>query len=240
MLTRVPHKDYINMIPVPYIDIHSHPDRVETDTIIVQNIFPGEGFAAFTGRNFYSVGLHPWHLKTNEENNEMLRMVEEALEFDHVCFVGECGLDKNIDIDFEEQKRVFKAHTYIAEELKRPVIIHCVKAYNEVFELHQKLHPEMPWILHGYTGNVQTTQQLGKQGFMFSFGKSLFNENSKSIESLKCLPMEKIFFETDEYDREVDMIYEKAAELKNVSLDILKIEIWNNFNRIESSLISRF
>lgn len=228
------------MKPVPYIDIHTHPDRVENDTIIVQNIFPGEGFAAFTGRNFYSVGLHPWHLKTPEENNELLRVVEEALEFDHVCFVGECGLDKNIDFDFEEQKRVFKAHAFIAEEFKRPLIIHCVKAYNEVFQLQQKLHPEMPWILHGYVGNVQTTQQLGKQGFMFSFGKSIFNINSKSVESLKCLPMEKIFFETDEYDREVDVIYEKAAELKNVSLDILKIEIWNNFNRIESSLISRF
>jgi TatD DNase family protein len=228
------------MNPIPYIDIHTHPNRIETDTIIVQNIFPGEGFAAFTGRNFYSVGLHPWHLKSTDENNEMLRVVEEALEFDHVCFVGECGLDKKIDADFEEQKRVFMAHILIAEEFKRPLIIHCVKAYNEVFELHQKLHPEMPWILHGYNGNVQTTQQLARHGFMFSFGKSLFNENSKSIESLKYLPMEKIFFETDEYDREVDIIYTKAAELKNVSPDILKIEVWNNFNRIESSLISRF
>lgn len=241
MLTKIyPLDDTMEMKPVPYIDIHTHLDRVETDTIIVQNIFPGEGFAAFTGRNFYSFGLHPWHLKSQEENDEMLREVEEALEFDHVCFVGECGLDKKIDGDIEEQKRVFKAHAFIAEEFKRPLIIHCVKAYNEVFELHRKLHPEMPWILHGYTGNVQTTQLLGKQGFMFSFGKSLFNENSKSIESLKCLPMENIFFETDEYDTEVDTIYKKAAELKNVSLDILKNEIWNNFNRIESSLISRF
>jgi TatD DNase family protein len=228
------------MKPIPFIDIHTHPNRIESDTIIVQNIFPGDGFAAFSGRNFYSVGLHPWHLKTPEENNELLQMVEEALEFDHVCFVGESGLDKKVDVDFEEQKRVFIAHAIIAEEFKRPLIIHCVKAYNEVLEIHQKLHPEMPWIMHGYHGNVEITQQMGKHGIMFSFGKSLLDENSKSIESLKCLPMEKIFFETDEYDNDVDKIYEKAAILKNVSLDILKIEIWNNFNRIESSLISRF
>ena len=228
------------MTPVPFIDIHTHPDRIETETIIVQNIYPGDGFAAFYGRNFYSVGLHPWHLKTSEENNESLRLVEEALDFDHVCFVGECGLDKKIDIDFEEQKRVFKAHIFIAEEFKRPLIIHCVKAYNEVLEMHKKTHPEMPWILHGYRENVEMTQQLGKRGIMFSFGKSLFDEKSKSIESLKCLPMEKIFFETDEYDKDVEKVYEKAATLKNVSLDILKIEVWNNFNRIESSLISRF
>jgi len=228
------------MNPVPFIDIHTHPDRVESETIIVQNIFPGESFAAFTGRNFYSVGLHPWYLKIPVENNEMLQMVADALEFDHVCFVGECGLDKKVTVDFEEQIRVFKVHAFIAEEFKRPLIIHCVKAYNEVFEIHKKLHPEMPWIMHGYRGNMQTTQLLGKRGIFFSFGKSLFDENSKSVESLKCLPMERIFFETDEYDGDVEQIYEKAAILKSVSLDILKIEVWNNFNRIESSLISRF
>ena len=148
--------------------------------------------------------------------------------------------DKKVETDFNEQIRVFKAQIFISEEYRRPLIIHCVKAYNEVFELHQKLHPEMPWILHGYQGNVNTTKQLGKNGMHFSFGKSLFFEKSKSIESLKFLPLEKIFFETDEFDQEVDKVYKKAAELKNVSLDILKNEVFNNFNRIESSLLARF
>lgn len=228
------------MAAIPFIDIHTHPNRIESETIVVQNIYPGDGFAAFSGRNFYSVGLHPWHLKTLEENNEMMEMVEDALEFDHVCFVGECGLDKKTELDFDEQLRVFKAHAIIAEEFKRPLIIHCVKSYNEILEIHKKVHPEMPWILHGYHGNIETTKQLGKRGILFSFGKSIFSKNSKSIESLKILPMEKIFFETDEYDKDVEKIYERAAVLKNVSLDILKTEVWSNFNRIESSLISRF
>ena len=225
---------------VPFIDVHTHPNHIESDTIIVQNIFPGDGFAAFTGRNFYSVGLHPWHLKTPDENNEMLHMVEDALEFDHVCFVGECGLDKKVDTDFKEQIRVFRAQAFIAEEFKRPLVIHCVKAYNEIFEIHKKLRPDMPWIMHGYRGNAQVTQLLGKHGIFFSFGMSLFDDNSKSVESLRYLPMEKIFFETDEFDGEVESIYEKSALLINVSLDILKIEVLNNFHRIESSLISRF
>ncbi len=228
------------MKTAPFVDIHTHPNRIEKDTVVVQNMFPGESFAAFSGRNFYSVGLHPWHLKSPDENNEMLTLVENALEFDHVCFVGECGLDKKVDVDFNEQVRIFKAHVIIAEECRRPVIIHCVKAYNEIFQLHEKLRPEMPWIMHGYQGNMQVTKQLGKRGILFSFGKSLFNKKSKSIESLKCLPMEKIFFETDEFDRDVDEIYKKAAELKNVSINILKNEVFNNFNRIESSLLSRF
>ena len=118
------------MYSIPFIDIHTHPFRNEKDTITVQNIYPGEGFAAFSGRNFYSVGLHPWHIKSYPENNEALVMVEDALEFDHVIFIGECGLDKNCGTDFNEQFRVFEAQAFMAEEYRKPLIIHCVKALN--------------------------------------------------------------------------------------------------------------
>ena len=218
----------------PYIDIHTHPFRNETDTIVVQNIFPGEGFAAFTGRNFYSVGLHPWHIKSQSENNKLLVMVEDALEFDHVIFIGECGLDKNAERDIDEQKRVFEAQAFMAEEFRKPLIIHCVKAFNEVCELHKKMHPEMPWIMHGYNGSIQITKQLEKQGILFSFGQNLFNPKAKVIESFQYLPEDKIFFETDEVEGEVEKMYNMGAQLKNTSVELLKKTIWNNFKRIEN------
>ncbi len=228
------------MHPIPYIDIHTHSDRPETDTVTVRNLFPGDGFAAFSGRNFYSVGLHPWHVKLKEENNELLNMVEDALEFDHVCFIGECGLDKVISSDFEEQKRVFQAQAFMAEEFNKPLIIHCVKAYNEIIEFHKKLHPEMPWIMHGYNGSVEISQQLAERGILFSFGEVLFRKNSKAVASFKYLPLEKIFFETDEYFGEVEDIYNKGAELKNISVEFMAKAVWNNFSRVENSLLSRF
>jgi TatD DNase family protein len=228
------------MNPIPFIDVHTHPFRKETDTIVVQNIFPGEGFAAFTGRNFYSVGLHPWHIQTPKENNIMLEMVEEALEFDHVIFVGEAGLDKRSGNDFSEQQRIFEAQAYIAEEYGCPLIIHCIKAHNEIMELRRKMDPVMPWIMHGYNGGLQLTQQMVKHGFLFSFGENIFRMNSKSIESFKYLPLERIFFETDEFDGEVEMIYRQGALLKNTSVEFIKKEVWDNFNRIENSRISRF
>ncbi|MEZ5105723.1 MAG: TatD family hydrolase [Draconibacterium sp.] len=228
------------MHPIPFIDVHTHSERTETDTVTVRNIFPGEGFAAFSGRNFYSVGLHPWHLKTEEENNELLNIVEDALQFDHVCFVGECGLDKVTLSDFEEQKRVFRAQAFMAEEFRKPLVVHCVKAYNEILEFHKKLHPEMPWIMHGYNGSVQLTEQLGERGVLFSFGENLFRENSKAVQSFKNLPLEKIFFETDEYFGDVEDMYKKGAELKGISIEAMAEAIWNNFSRVERFLLSRF
>lgn len=227
------------MNQLPYIDIHTHPSHFERDTITVQNIFPGDGFAAFNGRNFYSVGLHPWHIGTPEENNEALQLVEDALEFDHVIFIGETGLDKICSTDFSEQKRVFEAQAFIAEEYQFPLVVHCVKAFNEVIELRKKMKPSMPWILHGFNGSLEVTKQLLDHGFLFSFGKILFRESAKGIDSFCYLPLDRIFLETDEMDGEVSQVYLKAAELRNLSLEKLKEAIWKNFNRIERTLIGR-
>jgi TatD DNase family protein len=226
------------MNSVPFVDIHTHPNRNEPETIIVQNIFPGEPVANFTGRNFYSVGLHPWQIKDEEVNDVLISMVKETLENDHVCFVGECGLDKLAKTNFDEQIRVFRAQVVLAEEWKRPIIIHCVRAYNEILELHTKIKPEIPWILHGYSGGPVLTKQLAARGFYFSFGKSLFNPKSKSIESLRWLSPDRIFFETDEFKCNVDDVYQQAALLKEISPELLRQEVWNNFNIVESSLIS--
>jgi TatD DNase family protein len=219
---------------IPFIDIHTHQLKDGNETVRVINRFPGQDIPAFNGRNFFSVGLHPWKIKTPEENNQDLLMMEEALELDHVIFVGECGLDKLALTDFEEQKRVFQAQAFMAEEFRTPLIIHCVKAWNEIMELLNKNKPTVPWIFHGYNGNAEISRQLSRKKALFSFGELLFRENSKAIESLRLLPLHKLFFETDDFESPVSEIFNRAAELKNVSAENLKKIVWQNFNRIEN------
>ncbi|HKI88426.1 MAG TPA: TatD family hydrolase, partial [Draconibacterium sp.] len=149
-------------------------------------------------------------------------------------FIGECGLDKKVENDFNEQLRIFEAQAFMSEEVKKPLIIHCVKAYNEVIQLHKKLHPQMPWIMHGYNGSMETTKQLVDNNFLFSFGGNLFKPGAKTIDSFKFLPLDRIFFETDEYEGDVVKMYQKGAELKELPVDILKEMVWKNFNRIEN------
>ncbi len=225
------------MNSIPYIDIHTHSAEKWAGIISVRNIFPGEKIEVFSGRNFYSVGLHPWKIKTKMLNNQDLLIVEEALEFDHLIFVGECGLDKNIK-NFEEQKRVFTAQAFMAEEFRKPLLIHCVGAYYELVGLHNKLHPEMPWILHGYNGNIQITRQLLTRNILFSFGKNLLDPKAKAIESFEQLPLNKIFFETDEFRGQVGQIFNRGATIKNISVDEIKKAVWQNFNRIENISIN--
>lgn len=222
------------MIPVPFIDVHTHKTISDKEIVSVFNLAPGDPIPVFSGKNFYSVGLHPWKIGNEKEDNERMLIMEDALEIDHVIFVGECGLDKLAEAASEEQMRAFSAQVFMAEEYQKPLIIHCVKAWNEVVELYKKNKPSVPWIFHGYNGSVEFTRQLLDEKFMFSFGEALFRENSKAIESFKILPLERIFFETDEYGGSVEEIYKRAAELKNITVEILREAVWENFNRIEN------
>lgn len=222
------------MNPIPYIDIHTHHSRPEENTVSVRNLFPGERIPSFSGRNFYSAGLHPWEINTQEKNNDSLVMMEDALEIDHVIFVGECGLDKRTNTDFDEQLRVFRAQVFMAEEYQKPLIIHCVKAYNEIIEIHKSEHPSVPWIFHGYSANLEMTKQLVERNMFFSFGKILFNDNAKALDSFQFLPIEKIFLETDEFEGDVEEIFRRGAQLRNIPSDDLKEAVWENFNRIEN------
>ena len=101
------------------------------------------------------------------------------------------------------------------------------------------MRPSMPWIMHAYNGSPELTKQLVEMGFLFSFGDILFRDNAKAIESFRYLPMNRIFFETDEADTPVETIYQKGSELKQVSMEELKYFVWKNFNRIEKTLSGR-
>ena len=87
--------------------------------------------------------------------------------------------------------------------------------------------------MHGYNGNLQTTKQMTDKNFLFSFGEILFKSESKAIESFLFLPVDKIFFETDEGEIEIEKVYEQAALIKNVKLDKLKEKVWENFERLK-------
>lgn len=215
---------------MPFIDIHTHNEAREDGIVKIRNIFPGDGFAAHAGNNYYSVGLHPWHVKS--DNDKKLSLVEKALLFDQVIAIGECGLDKLSDSDFEEQKRVFSCQVELSEKYKKPLIIHNVKAVDELLKVRNDKKALQPWIIHGFIGSEQLAAQLLEKGFLFSFGGILFQEKAKGIASFKSLPLEKVFFETDELDCSVADIYHIGAELMGMDIQLLKSKIEDNFNKI--------
>ena len=144
------------------------------------------------------------------------------------AFIGECGLDKlRSHLDIDEQIILFAEMARIAEQLGKPVIIHCVKAFSELLAVHKQINPSVPWIIHGFRGKPQLMQQLLAKGMYISFGIK-FN-----AESLSLCPTDKILFETDEYVGSVLDVYCKASEVTHIPLETLVQFIAHNYLEVK-------
>jgi len=183
----------------------------------------------------FSVGFHPYNIgKADEE--DVLKKVRLATENLRVLAVGEIGLDKSLDIPMETQMRIFKAQVEIAELTDLPVILHVVRAFNEIIEFMNSHKPSVPMIIHGYNGGRQMAEDLVKAGFFLSFGEAITGEHSKIVEALLAVPTDHIFLETDEGDMDIREIYSMAAAIKGMSEEALREQVLENAR----TQISRF
>jgi TatD DNase family protein len=212
----------------PYIDIHSHGSRkTEAGIVAIQSIMAGEMIPDFS-TGFFSVGIHPWQL---EEGNidKLKQQFQNSLKNTHVIAIGEAGLDKAIKTPLEEQISVFRMQIEMAEENKKPLIIHAVRVFGEIIQLRKTTKAKTVWIVHGFRGGQETARQLLNHGISLSFGAALLKENEKLISALQIVPNEQLFLETDECNCNIEEIYQKAANYRNQSLDALKSVIFANF-----------
>lgn len=207
-----------------YIDIHSHQRNASASTFTLVNCFPSELEIALQKepQQFYSVGIHPWHIAS--DFSKELAVLTSFASHKQVLAIGETGIDRVCNTPFNLQLKLFKEQIALAEKVKKPLIIHCVKAYPELIQLKKELQPSSPWIIHGYRGNKNSTEQLLPYNFFFSVGKGI----TLLHESLKIIPLNRIFLETDD-NNNIEEIYSKASHLLNISNAFLKNQIQQNF-----------
>ncbi len=211
-----------------YIDFHTHHD-FDPEIIQIRNIF-AQDFTANESGGFCSVGIHPWHL--NEIDIEAgISNISKATAAKNVLIIGECGLDKKTNTDFAIQKNAFLRQIEFAEKSHKPLIIHCVKAHNELIALKKSVKSDIPWIIHGFNGNVQTLNGLLQHNFYFSVGERLLKNNPKQ-ELLRLIPADRLFLETDDQDISIQKIYFFAAQILGVTEKELQEQIIRNFKLI--------
>ena len=177
---------------LPCIDIHTH-DKSRKDAII--NIYPHE---QLIDGAYHSVGIHPWH--TLNIDTHTIKQLNSLAVSPQVVAIGETGLDALKGASIEKQIEIFKLHISLSEQVKKPLIIHCVKAFNEIITIKKQLKPSMPWIIHGFRGKPQLAQQLLNNGFYISLGEK-FNPETASI-----IPIDRLLFETDESTLNINKI----------------------------------
>jgi len=126
---------------------------------------------------------------------------------------------------------VFEKQLALAEKYQKPVIIHCVAAFQEIIAIKNKLKITVPLIIHGFSKNIEVGNHLVKNGFYLSFGKYLIL--NKELELVfNSIPNDRLFLETDTIEQDIRAVYELAAKYKNIEVDEMKAIINANFNTV--------
>jgi TatD DNase family protein len=167
------------------------------------------------GDSFFSLGMHPWYLEKDMvyDNLNKMRTYSNHPKF---LAIGEVGFDPLKSPGFELQKTSFILQADLAEEFKKPLIIHCVKSYSILLELKKKLNPKMPWIVHGFRNSSKLANQLMSNGIFLSFGVSLLWE--KHLQELICsIPLNTFLIETDDSNETIDNLTNFVCKLRCIT-----------------------
>lgn len=212
----------------PYIDLHTHHHTAFQEVETVYNLMLNEPYSIPEG--FFSAGLHPWYAD-KVPSETIVDRLGNLLSKDNFVAIGEIGLDKACDVPLQMQMDMFELQLKVAAEYKKPVIIHCVRAWNELIEICANF--ETTKILHGFHGSSELTRKLLKHNFSFSIGNAILNPKSKIQDSIQYIPLSSLFCETDNATSSIKFIYKGICNSLHLNSDDFRDKIFENFEKLK-------
>ncbi len=194
----------------PYVNIHTHHDAAGASTIT-------------------TLGIHPWDAESHTLSQpDSKRDFESHIgEFDAV---GEIGLDFAAEVDRDEQERLFILQLKLAKKHRKPIVLHCVKAFEPTMQILSTF-PIRGVIFHGFIGSVQQLNQAVERGYYISFGERTF-ASPKTLKALRECPLDNLLLETDMGHTSIEEIYSKISKFRLESVDELRAALYRNYLRI--------
>lgn len=212
---------------IPYINIHTHHLSKNDGVFLFNNCF---GFdTSYHTTSYFSIGIHPWDANKTVNKTEF----ENLLSHTNCLAIGECGLDKNIAIELEQQKLIFEYQLQLARKLQKPLIIHCVKAYDELIEICKPYLHQVPCIIHGFQKHVALAQQLINLGFYVSLSNRFFDKALKDNTQEELHFCKQLFLETDDAPQlTIAKVYQLASVYFKMTEEEVKHKFFNNFTAL--------
>ncbi len=184
------------------VDIHTHNLRAHPPAVIsVEPDFD------LDPSHLYSVGIHPWH--SDLVDTLTLQLLDLKAQAPNVVAIGETGLDTLRGAPLDRQAQLLQHHIELSERHVKPLVLHIVRAFNQIMALRRSISPSQPWIIHGFRGKPQLAMQLLGCGFHISLGER-FNPATAAI-----IPDDRLHFETDESQLPIDTIASQILSHRN-------------------------
>ncbi len=214
-----------------FLDIHTHKVATQNGVVSIQSLsLTQDIFLAMPKTKPISVGLHPWFAKIEHLDQQMKYLIVVANQA-NVKQIGECGLDRLRGENLENQIIILEKQIELAEKIRKPLILHCVKCFAELIAIKDRLRVKVPMIIHGFNKNEELGKQLLDKGFILSFGLTILKENSGAAKLIQTT--NNFFLETDDADISIEEIYRTAAILKKCTVDELKARIFTDWNKLD-------
>ncbi|MBB6371116.1 TatD family hydrolase [Chryseobacterium shigense] len=186
-------------------------------------------FGAVPPDSLYSIGIHPKDIVIGSVDEQFNWLESNITE--NCLAIGECGLDSMVPISQNIQEQVFLRQILVSNEVKKPMIIHCVRKFYEVISFKKKA--EQAVIIHGFNKKQRIAEDLQKNNFYLSFGKAvLYHLSLQDI--VRNTPLDRMFLETDNENFNIEELYSKVSELKGISSEKLNEQILENLDTIKN------
>ncbi|MDY7117225.1 TatD family hydrolase [Halomonas sp. SSL-5] len=165
------------------------------------------GVLALGERDDVSVclGLHPYFMDQHREGD--LAALEAALD-EHpdvvaprVVGIGECGIDARFAETLAAQWRRFDAQLRLAKARSLPVVIHCVRANDQVAKRLRQLALPAGGLIHAFAGSPEQARAFLDLGFTLGLGGAVTHERARRLHrAVASLPDDGYVLETDSPD----------------------------------------
>ncbi len=196
-------------------------------------------------KNVYiSIGVHPQvAFVETKEYGEFILIMEKTI--DAAVAVGEIGYDNYPgNPPLESQKKAFIKQIEMVKQKDLPLIIHCRKAFDELFQDMQKSEKV---ILHSYSGGFKYLDIAIKKDFYISFSGTLTFKRSRRLKKIASLiPLNRILCETDtpfippetepvslqSKPEHLDLVFQSLVEAREEEEEEIKEALMNNVSSL--------
>ena len=197
-----------------FFNVHSHRRPRNPEEFVCRNAYHFLSSDTLSKSSCpVSVGMHPWH--SAAFSADVLTRLKLLTNHPQVLAIGEAGLDKRNGPEMKVQIPCWEAQFALACETGLPLIIHCVRAWQEILPDVRKA--AFPLLFHDFRGNREVLNRLLPfPAVFFSFGKSLI-QSPESRQVFRCIPADRILTETDQAAISIREVYRKGAEIRQVN-----------------------
>lgn len=196
-----------------------------------------EGFASTHEGVFRAFGIHPWAASEWDGKEFSPSSVSRSVKA-----IGECGLDRLHTSDFELETRLFEAQIALAESLHLPLLVHSLRANNEVMRVLKRHHAR--GVIHGFSGSCEEAMAFISLGFFLGAGGVItYQRAQKTRRTFARIPLGSILLETDSpamplsgfqgeanMPERVPIVAKCLAELRGISVQEVSDATERNFS----------